>query len=115
MTDTNSNKNVSPTTEPSLDKELYSDEAETKTAVALQYNHEDAPRVVAKGEGVIAEQIIAAAEEHGIYVQENPLLAQALGAVELDDEIPVELYTAVAEVIGFVLSLKGSTVESAQS
>lgn len=81
-----------------------------KTAVALHYDHVDAPKVVAKGEGVIAEQIIAAAKEHGVFIKENPLLAEALGAVELDDEIPVELYMAVAEIIGFVLSVKGQAV-----
>lgn len=86
------------------DNEL--NEAPVKKAVALHYDQKQAPKVVAKGEGVIAEQIIKAAAEHGIYIQENPLLAQALGAVELDEEIPVELYTAVAEIIGFVMSLK---------
>ncbi len=83
-----------------------SDDGSVKRAVALHYDHKDAPKVVAKGEGYIAEQIIAAAAAHGVYIKENPLLAQALGAVELDEEIPVELYTAVAEIIGFVLSLK---------
>ena len=77
-----------------------------KQAVALRYEQPQAPVVVAKGEGILAEKIIEAAREHGIYVQENPVLAQALGAVELDEEIPVELYRAVAEVIGFVLSLQ---------
>ena len=83
-----------------------SDDGSVKRAVALHYDHKDAPKVVAKGEGHIAEQIIAAAAAHGVYIKENPLLAQALGTVELDEEIPVELYTAVAEIIGFVLSLK---------
>lgn len=83
-----------------------SDDGSVKRAVALHYDHKDAPKVVAKGEGHVAEQIITAAAAHGVYIKENPLLAQALGAVELDEEIPVELYTAVAEIIGFVLSLK---------
>ena len=83
-----------------------SDNNDLKKAVALHYDHKQAPTVVVKGEGVIAEKIIEAAAEHGIYIQENPVLAQALGVVELDEEIPVELYTAVAEVLGFVLSLK---------
>ena len=83
-----------------------------KKAVALHYDHKQAPTVVAKGEGALAEKIIEVAGEHGIFIEENPVLAQALGAVELDEEIPVELYTAVAEVLGFVLSLKGSTPSS---
>ena len=78
----------------------------SKQAIALKYEAPQAPVVVAKGQGVLAEKIIEAARENGVIIKENPLLAQALGAVELDDEIPVELYTAVAEIIGFVLSLQ---------
>lgn len=79
-----------------------------KTAIALKYNSPEAPIVVAKGEGELAEKIIEAAQEHGVFIKENPTLAQALGAVEIDDEIPVELYTAVAEIIGFVLGLQNA-------
>ena len=88
------------------------DPIELKKAVALHYDHENAPTVVAKGEGVLAEKIIEAAGAHGIYIEENPVLAQALGAVDLDEEIPVELYTAVAEVLGFVLGLRGRAAGS---
>lgn len=96
-------------TEPENEKDADElTDSSVKRAVALHYDQKQAPKVVAKGEGIIAEQIIKAAAEHGIYIKENPLLAQALGAVELDEEIPVELYTAVAEIIGFVLSLKQS-------
>ena len=52
---------------------------------------------------LIAEQIIAVAEEHGVVIEANPHLAEVLSGVELDDSIPVELYEAVAEIIGFVL------------
>lgn len=82
------------------------DNAPPKRAVALQYEAPAAPRVVAKGEGLLAEAIIDAARANGVFVEDNPLLAEALGAAELDEEIPVELYEAVAEVIGFVLSLE---------
>lgn len=75
-------------------------------AVALQYTAPEAPKVVASGVGKLAEAIIEAAGEHGVFIKEDPLLAEALGAVELDEEIPVELYSAVAEVIGFVLKMK---------
>lgn len=76
-----------------------------KLAVALEYETgtREAPRVTAKGYGVIAEQIIAAAEEHGIVIESNVHLAEALSGVELDDSIPIELYEAVAEVIAYVL------------
>ena len=80
-----------------------------KLAVALEYETgtREAPRVTAKGYGVIAEQIIAAAEEHGIVIESNVHLAEALSGVELDDSIPIELYEAVAEVIAFVLRASG--------
>lgn len=76
-----------------------------KLAVALQYERgsREAPRVAAKGYGYVAEAIIALAEENGIVIDANPALAQALAGVELDEPIPVELFEAVAEVIGFVL------------
>jgi flagellar biosynthesis protein len=59
--------------------------------------------VVAKGRGHIAEEIMRLADENGIRIEANPMLAEALSHVELDDRIPLELYQAVAEVIGFVL------------
>jgi type III secretion system FlhB-like substrate exporter len=86
-----------------------SDEADPrKLAVALEYEKgsREGPRVTAKGYGYVAEAIIAAAEENGVVIDANAPLAQALAGVELDDTIPIELYEAVAEVIGFVLRAK---------
>ena len=73
-------------------------------AVAIVYdeNRESAPQVVASGQGVIAEKIIATAEEAGIHIQEDPDLVELLAKVPLGDEIPVELYQTVAEVLAFV-------------
>jgi flagellar biosynthesis protein len=84
----------------------YSRPNPRRLAVALRYDGDAAPRVTAKGRGEVAEKIIETAEQHGVHVQDNPLLAQALSAVELDDHIPEELYQAVAQVIGFVLQLR---------
>ena len=72
-------------------------------AVALRYESGGVPVVVAKGRGTQAQRIVDTAEQAGVFVEEDALLAEALSAVELDDEIPVELYRAVAQVIGFVL------------
>ncbi len=83
--------------------QTLSNEDERKTAVALSYDGKSAPKVVAKGYGVIAEKIHQVAQENNVSVQENALLAQALMHVELDDYIPEELYRGIAEVIGFVL------------
>ena len=82
---------------------------ENNVAVALEYETgtREAPRVIAKGYGAIADQIIAVAEEHGIVIEANPHLAEALSGVELDESIPMELYEAVAEVIAFVLRASG--------
>jgi flagellar biosynthesis protein len=83
--------------------------AETKSqlAVALHYDKTGAPRVVAKGRGSIGEKIIEVARAHDIPIEENEVLAGALSNVELGDEIPAELYKAVAEVLIFVLRLSG--------
>ena len=81
-------------------------------AVALQYDKETdhAPRVVASGRGLIAEQILALATENDIVIESNPMLAEALSHVEVDDTIPIELFEAVAAVIGFVLRQSGKPV-----
>lgn len=83
-----------------------------KVAVALEYEKgsREAPRVVAKGRGIIAERIIALAEENDIVIEANPALAKALSGAELDEEIPVELFEAVAEVIGFVLRARSRRI-----
>jgi len=77
-------------------------------AVALQYEkgEDSAPRVVAKGRGFVAAQIVALAEANDIVIEANPTLAEALSKIELDDTIPLELYEAVAVIIGFILSQK---------
>ena len=82
-------------------------ETRKQLAVALHYDRTGAPRVVAKGRGSIGEKIIEVAKAHNIPVEENEVLAGALSNVELGDEIPVELYKAVAEVLIFVLGLSG--------
>jgi flagellar biosynthesis protein len=78
-----------------------------KTAVALAYSQSDAaPRVVAKGRGLIAEQIIARAREHGVYVHESPELVSLLMQIDLDQRIPPQLYIAVAELLAWLYRLE---------
>ena len=76
-------------------------------AVALHYDKGGAPRVVAKGRGSLGAKIIEVAKAHDVPIEENEVLAGALSHVELGDEIPAELYKAVAEVLVFVLQLSG--------
>ena len=81
----------------------------THYAVALKYDSENmaAPKLVAKGMNELALRIRGLAEEHDIPIVENPPVAQALYAsVELDEEIPVEQYKAVAEIISYVMRLR---------
>lgn len=72
-------------------------------AVALTYAPGDAaPRVVAKGRGLVAEEIIARAREHGVFVHESPELVALLANVDLDARIPPALYIAVAELLAWI-------------
>jgi flagellar biosynthesis protein len=80
-------------------------ESKDQLAVALHYDRSGAPRVVAKGRGSIGARIVEIARAHDIPVEENEVLAGALSNVELGEEIPAELYKAVAEVLIFVLRL----------
>ena len=89
-------------------------EAKYRLAVALHYDRSGAPRVVAKGKGTIGEKIIEVAKAHDIPIEENEVLAGALSHVELGDEIPAELYKAVAEVLVFVLRLSGKSARNSQ-
>lgn len=78
-------------------------------AVALGY-HEDrnaAPHVVAKGTGRVAMRILEIAREQDIPVREDPDLVQALGALDLGQVIPSELYPAVAEVLAYIYRMNG--------
>lgn len=77
-------------------------------AVALKYEPETgaAPRVTAKGTGLIAEQIIKLARENDVHIYQSPELLEVLIRMELGDEIPESLYRAIAEVIAFAYGLK---------
>lgn len=76
-------------------------------AVALAYTAgEAAPRVVAKGKGVIAREIIERAQEAGVFVHESPELVSLLMQVDLDARIPPQLYVAVAELLAWLYRLE---------
>ena len=76
-------------------------------AVALKYQAGtmDAPKVVAKGKGYVAENMLKIAKEHAIPIQEDPSLVEVLGKLDLDQQIPPELYQVVAEILAFVYRL----------
>lgn len=76
-------------------------------AVAITYDEADgAPRVVAKGRGYLAEEIISRAEAAGVFVHESPELVSLLMQVDMDARIPPELYVAVAELLAWLYRLE---------
>jgi flagellar biosynthesis protein len=80
-----------------------------QSAIALAYGGaNDAPRVVAKGRGLIAQAIIERAHQHGVYVHESKELVALLMQVDLDQRIPPALYLAVAELLAWVYRLEKS-------
>jgi flagellar biosynthesis protein len=78
-----------------------------KKAAALRYDttKENAPRVVAKGEGQVAENIIKIAELHNLPIKKDEDLIELLSKVELDKEVPQALYKAVAELFSFIYKI----------
>jgi len=83
------------------------DEPPPERAIALRYDGENAPRITAKGDGELAERILALAEEQAVPLHQDPQLAALLSQIPLGDEIPEALYRAVAEVIAFAYLLSG--------
>ena len=87
---------------------------ERKQAIALQYqsDKQKAPTVIAKGKGLIADQIIDSAKEKQIPIQEDRNLVELLGQLNINESIPEELYEAVAEVFAFIYRLDREKKES---
>ena len=82
---------------------------EPTTAVALRYSPEDgaAPKIVAKGEGFLAAEILKVARENDIPLRHDPALAGALATLDIGQQIPPELFRAVAEILAFVYKING--------
>ena len=78
-------------------------------AVALRYdpNREEAPRIVAGGEGFIAEQIVRIALDHGIAVRKDADLVEILAKLDIDALIPLEAFAAVAEILSYIYRTQG--------
>ena len=79
------------------------------TAIALHYTPEtgSAPKIVAKGEGFVAEEILRIARESDVPLRQDPALAGALATLDIGAQIPPELFRAVAEVLAFVYKMNG--------
>jgi flagellar biosynthesis protein len=83
-------------------------DAKPRRAAALRYDKDSngAPQVVAAGAGLIADRIVEIAREQGLPVREDPALAEALARLELEQEIPADLFAAVAEVLVWAYRLE---------
>jgi flagellar biosynthesis protein len=78
-----------------------------REAIALEYGKNTTPVVTAKGDAELAQKIIEEAQRHGVYVAEDPQLLALLSRIDIDKEIPPELFTAVAVILSWVYWLKG--------
>lgn len=75
-----------------------------KDAIALKYQSkfDTAPKVVAKGKGLIADKIVSRAKDFGVPIQEEPSIVEVLSNLEINQQIPKDLYNVVAEVFAFI-------------
>ena len=89
-------------------------ERNDSAAVALHYDGEQAPTVLASGQAELAEEILAIAREHDIPIYENPDLVNLLSALSVGEEVPPELYRIIAEVIAFAFYIRGVVPEDFQ-
>lgn len=107
-------KNTNTNTNSTSKRQKNTKPRHLKRAAALRYNPEinQAPEIIASGQGLVAEEIIRRAEEQGIHVHENPELAETLSRLSLYQEIPEELYQAIAEVLAFVQTLERKSRDS---
>jgi flagellar biosynthesis protein len=83
---------------------------ERRRVTALRYEGDGSPRVVATGQGHVAERILAAAQAAGVPVREDPKLAEALGGLALGQDVPEELWLAVAEVLAWAYGLEREAI-----
>lgn len=85
-----------------------------KSAVGIKYQdgNKEAPKVIAKGFGDLAEEIIQLAKQNGVLVHEDPYLSEFLTTLDLGQEIPEQLYHVIAELIAFSYVLQGKFPES---
>lgn len=97
-------------TDDSLSKDNHQhSQPSRREAVALAYEPgEDAPRVVARGYGLVAERIIEEAGRNGVFVHDAPELVELLMQLDLDQKIPLSLYQVIAELLAWIHSVSDS-------
>ena len=78
-----------------------------KRVIGLKYDNKSAPKVIVKGYGALAEELLVIAKEHNVMIHQDEQLSQFLNTLELGQEIPRELYIVIAELISFAFVLQG--------
>ncbi len=78
-----------------------------RKVAALKYDGKNTPKIVAKGDGELAQKIVSLAKENDVHIHYDPLLIDVLSRLELDEEIPETLFLAVAKIIAFAYYLQG--------
>ena len=89
------------------DKDIWERNNKVVKAVALKYDGVNSPKLTAKGEGKLAQEIISLAEQSEVHIHYDPLLLNVLSRLELGEEIPETLYLSVAKIIAFAYYLQG--------
>ena len=86
-----------------------------KRAIALSYEQSmESPHVVAKGAGLVAERMLALAHENGVPVHEDPALLALLSSLDIEDQIPEELYQVIAELFVFLYKMERDKIQDVQ-
>lgn len=91
------------------------DKSPEKRVIGLKYDQKSAPKVIAKGYGALAEELLAIAKENDVMIHHDAELSQFLNTLELGQEIPRELYIIIAELIAFAFVLQGKFPEKWQN
>ena len=115
MVKTPRTRSTAPQVRDHSDRATNSDPADPSppdlSVAAIRYDPvtaESAPTVVASGRGWLAERILEVARDHGITVREDADLVEILGAIEIGDEVPVEAFVAVAEILRYIYAVNGT-------
>jgi len=87
-------------------------EHEIDTAVALNYDGDNAPKITATGDADVAREIVRIAQENGVHLHDDPVLSRMLATLDIGTEIPRELYEIIAEIIAFAYYLQGKVPDN---
>jgi len=114
MKNKNSSRSNQPNASDLLNQNFLNPSGKAKAA-AIKYDGSNTPKLVAKGEGELAKEIVSIAQQNDVHIHYDPLLLEVLSRLEMGDEIPETLYVAVAKIIAFAYYLQGKHPEKKSS